>query len=105
MPVAPEPDEPDFLSEPQAAAIKDKLYEFELDFQSRRETGEMPSDETPGTIIQEMQAGYMIKDRLLRPAFGMCRVEWPGDHGVGAKRDGGEDGIRTHDTALDRITV
>ena len=23
----------------------------------------------PGTVIQEMQAGYMIKDRLLRPAF------------------------------------
>ncbi len=30
---------------------------------------ELPSDEEPGTIIQEMQAGYMIKDRLLRPAM------------------------------------
>jgi len=31
---------------------------------------EIPSaDATPGTIVQEMQAGYMIKDRLLRPAF------------------------------------
>jgi len=31
---------------------------------------EIPSDEVePGTIIQEMQAGYMIKDRLLRPAL------------------------------------
>ncbi|MFA5990059.1 MAG: nucleotide exchange factor GrpE [Sphingomonas sp.] len=30
---------------------------------------EMPSDEAPGTIIQEMQAGYMLKDRLLRPAM------------------------------------
>lgn len=30
---------------------------------------EMPSDEVPGTIIQEMQAGYMLKDRLLRPAM------------------------------------
>ncbi len=30
---------------------------------------ELPSEETPGTIIQEMQAGYMIKDRLLRPAM------------------------------------
>ncbi|CAM3056775.1 Protein GrpE [Sphingomonas antarctica] len=30
---------------------------------------ELPSDETPGTIVQEMQAGYMIKDRLLRPAM------------------------------------
>jgi molecular chaperone GrpE len=30
---------------------------------------EIPSDEEPGTIVQEMQAGYMIKDRLLRPAM------------------------------------
>ncbi len=30
---------------------------------------EVPSDEEPGTIVQEMQAGYMIKDRLLRPAL------------------------------------
>lgn len=31
---------------------------------------EIPSDEAePGTIISEMQAGYMIKDRLLRPAL------------------------------------
>jgi molecular chaperone GrpE len=30
---------------------------------------ELPSDEEPGTIVQEMQAGYMIKDRLLRPAM------------------------------------
>ena len=30
---------------------------------------EMPSDQPPGTIVQEMQAGYMIKDRLLRPAM------------------------------------
>lgn len=30
---------------------------------------EMPSEEAPGTIVQEMQAGYMIKDRLLRPAM------------------------------------
>jgi molecular chaperone GrpE len=30
---------------------------------------ELASDEEPGTIIQEMQAGYMIKDRLLRPAL------------------------------------
>jgi molecular chaperone GrpE len=30
----------------------------------------MPSaDAAPGTIVQEMQAGYMIKDRLLRPAM------------------------------------
>ncbi len=31
---------------------------------------EIPSDDAePGTVIQEMQAGYMIKDRLLRPAL------------------------------------
>jgi molecular chaperone GrpE len=31
---------------------------------------ELPSaDAEPGTIIQEMQAGYRIKDRLLRPAM------------------------------------
>lgn len=31
---------------------------------------EVPTDEQePGTIVQEMQAGYVIKDRLLRPAF------------------------------------
>ena len=30
---------------------------------------ELPSDEEPGTIVEEMQPGYMIKDRLLRPAM------------------------------------
>ncbi|HEX8644771.1 MAG TPA: nucleotide exchange factor GrpE [Allosphingosinicella sp.] len=30
---------------------------------------EIPSEKEPGTIVQEMQAGYMIKDRLLRPAL------------------------------------
>ena len=30
---------------------------------------EVPSDKPVGTIVQEMQAGYMIKDRLLRPAL------------------------------------
>ncbi len=31
---------------------------------------EVPSAELePGTIVQELQAGYMIKDRLLRPAM------------------------------------
>ena len=31
---------------------------------------EIPApDAEPGTIVQEMQAGYMIKDRLLRPAL------------------------------------
>lgn len=31
---------------------------------------EIPSDEVePGTVIEEMQAGYVMKDRLLRPAL------------------------------------
>lgn len=30
---------------------------------------EIPSESEPGTIVQELQAGYMIKDRLLRPAM------------------------------------
>jgi molecular chaperone GrpE len=31
---------------------------------------EMPNaDAEPGTIVEEMQAGYMMKDRLLRPAL------------------------------------
>ncbi len=31
---------------------------------------EIPTnDSDPGTIVQEMQSGYMIKDRLLRPAM------------------------------------
>jgi len=31
---------------------------------------EIPTaDHVPGTIVQEMQAGYMLKDRLLRPAM------------------------------------
>ena len=37
---------------------------------------EVPSaDAAPGTIVQEMQPGYMIKDRLLRPAMvGVARA-------------------------------
>ena len=30
---------------------------------------EMPHDAEPGTVVQELAAGYMIKDRLLRPAL------------------------------------
>lgn len=30
---------------------------------------EIPSEEAHGTIVQELQAGYLIKDRLLRPAM------------------------------------
>ena len=39
---------------------------------------EVPSAEAePGTVLQELQAGYMIKDRLLRPA--MVAVAKQGD--------------------------
>jgi molecular chaperone GrpE len=38
---------------------------------------EVPSsDVEPGTIVQELQAGYMIKDRLLRPAM-VCVAKKP----------------------------
>ena len=31
---------------------------------------EIPTDQTkPGTIVEEMQSGYLLKDRLLRPAL------------------------------------
>ena len=30
---------------------------------------ELPSDQPAGTVVQEMQPGYTIKDRLLRPAL------------------------------------
>jgi molecular chaperone GrpE len=30
---------------------------------------EIPSDREPGTIVEEMQPGYTMKDRLLRPAL------------------------------------
>jgi molecular chaperone GrpE len=30
---------------------------------------EVPSQEEPGTIVEEMQPGYLMKDRLLRPAL------------------------------------
>jgi len=36
---------------------------------------EIPSDQPPGTVVEEMQAGYMLKDRLLRPALvGVARA-------------------------------
>ena len=39
---------------------------------------EVPSaDAEPGTVVQEIQSGYMIKDRLLRPA--MVAVAKKGD--------------------------
>jgi peptide deformylase len=45
----------DRLASTQLADIKDNLYEFELDFRSRRETGEMPSDEAIATRLKELE--------------------------------------------------
>jgi peptide deformylase len=45
----------DRLGPAQAAAMKDKLYEFELNFQSRRETGEMPNDEAIAARLRELE--------------------------------------------------
>ena len=41
----------------------------ELDPHRHQAMVEMPSDQEPGTIVEEMQPGYMMKDRLLRPAL------------------------------------
>jgi molecular chaperone GrpE len=42
----------------------------ELDPHRHQAMMEIPSDKAkPGTIVEEMQPGYMIKDRLLRPAL------------------------------------
>ena len=42
----------------------------QLDPHKHQAMMEVPSDEAePGTIVQEMQPGYMLKDRLLRPAL------------------------------------
>ena len=41
-----------------------------LDLNQHQAMLEIPTSEAePGTVVQEMQAGYMIKDRLLRPAM------------------------------------
>jgi molecular chaperone GrpE len=43
---------------------------LQLDPNQHQAMLEVPSaDAEPGTIVQELQAGYMIKDRLLRPAM------------------------------------
>ena len=42
----------------------------ELDPHRHQAMLEIPTDEAaPGTIVEEMQAGYTMKDRLLRPAL------------------------------------
>lgn len=47
----------------------------QLDPNKHQAMMEVPHDAAPGTIVQEMQAGYMLKDRLLRPALvGVARA-------------------------------
>jgi peptide deformylase len=48
----------DRLSPTEFAAVKDKLYEFELAFQSRRDTGELPSDEAIAGHWAEIEQKY-----------------------------------------------
>lgn len=45
----------DRLGPAQLAAIKDKLAEFELAFQSKRETGELPGDEAIASRLRELE--------------------------------------------------
>ena len=51
------------------ANIEAQLSELETRHRKHQAMLEVPSDKAPGTIVQEMQAGYMMKDRLLRPAM------------------------------------
>jgi peptide deformylase len=45
----------DRLGPAQLAGLKDKLAEFELAFQSKRETGELPSDEAIAARLRELE--------------------------------------------------
>ncbi len=45
----------DRLGPAQLAAVRDKLEEFELDFQSRRETGELPAADQMAARLQELE--------------------------------------------------
>ena len=61
--------------EPDAVFVRNGVTRIEtkgeaLDPHKHQAMVEIPSaDAEPGTIVEEMQAGYMIKDRLLRPAL------------------------------------
>ncbi|HCK40115.1 MAG TPA: hypothetical protein DHW22_00610 [Planctomycetaceae bacterium] len=45
----------DRLSPAQLADLREELEEFELDFQSRREVGELPNDEAISTRLLELE--------------------------------------------------
>ena len=48
----------------------DEAIVEELDPNRHQAMVEIPTDDAePGTIVQQMQRGYVIKDRLLRPAL------------------------------------
>jgi molecular chaperone GrpE len=50
--------------------VRVKSVGEELDPHQHQAMMEIPTDEAdPGTIVEELQAGYMMKDRLLRPAL------------------------------------
>ena len=52
------------------AVLKTGAAYLPLDPNQHQAMLEVPSaDAEPGTVVQEMQAGYMIRDRLLRPAM------------------------------------
>ena len=59
----------------EAALIRNGVTRIEakgqpLDPHKHQAMIEIPSDEAePGTILEEMQSGYMMRDRLLRPAL------------------------------------
>ena len=45
----------DRLGPAQLAAVREPLEELELDFQSRRETGELPDDKTIAARLAELE--------------------------------------------------
>jgi molecular chaperone GrpE len=49
--------------------VKVEAMGLPLDPNRHQAMVEIPADVEPGTVVQEMQAGYMIKDRLLRPSL------------------------------------
>jgi molecular chaperone GrpE len=51
------------------AVIRVEAKGLPLDPNRHQAMIEVPSEAEPGTIVEEMQPGYMLKDRLLRPAL------------------------------------
>ncbi len=51
------------------AVIRVEAKGLPLDPNRHQAMIEVPSEAEPGTIVEEMQPGYMLKDRLLRPTL------------------------------------